>query len=111
MNKIILQSQIKSKGTAYALWFFLGAQHAYMNNWGIQIVYWVTAGGFFIWHFIELFLISGRIDNHNMNIAMQIDDIEKKEKQERDDQHKRDIMMMAAISGNKSAATQEDRTD
>ncbi len=32
------QSKIKSTGTAYAMWFALGFHHAYLGNWGRQLM-------------------------------------------------------------------------
>jgi hypothetical protein len=96
MNKYMLQSQIKSTGTAYVLWFFLGAHFAYLGKWGIQILFWITLGGFGLWWFIELFLTAGRIERHNAKIYMQIDDIEKREKS---DDLARNIAMINASKG------------
>src|SRR5882757_4142275 len=43
----------KSVGAAYALWFFLGWHYAYQRKWGLQFLYWFTAGGVFVWTFID----------------------------------------------------------
>jgi len=81
MNKHHLQSQVKSSGIAYLLWFFLGAQYAYLGKWGIQILYWITLGGMGIWMFFDLFTIPGKVSRHNAKLFSQIDDIEKKERE------------------------------
>ena len=73
---------MKSSGTAYILWFFLGCHYAYLGRWGTQILYWITLGGLGIWAFIDLFRIPSLISNHNYRISVQIDEIEKKEKQD-----------------------------
>lgn len=96
MNKYELQSKIKSTGTAYVFWFFLAAHFAYLGKWGLQILYWLTLGGFFIWAIIELFLIPGRVERHNAKIYMMIDDLEKKE---RSDDMARNIAMIQAAKG------------
>jgi hypothetical protein len=97
LNKHYLQSQIKSTGTAYLLWFFFGFHYAYLGKWGLQILYWITFGGFFIWAIIDLFTLSGRIANHNSLIFQQIDEIEKKE---RDAEQARNLAMILAAKGN-----------
>jgi len=74
--KITLQQQYKrkqkSKGSAYALWLFLGAHYAYMGKWGMQILFWFTWGGAGLWWIIDVFRISGLIDSMNEDIAMDI---------------------------------------
>tara|TARA_B110000879_G_C10904432_1_gene405825 strand:- start:93 stop:398 length:306 start_codon:yes stop_codon:yes gene_type:complete len=99
MNKHYLQSKVKSTGTAYLLWFFLGAHYAYLGKWGIQILYWITLGGLGIWALIDLFTMSGKVNRHNATIFQQIDEIEKKEKEA---EHARNMAMMAAATGNKT---------
>mgnify|MGYP001564846229 CR=1 FL=1 len=99
MNKHYLQSKVKSTGTAYLLWFFLGAYYAYLGKWGIQILYWITLGGLGIWALIDLFTMSGKVNRHNATIFQQIDEIEKKEKEA---EYKRNMAMMAAATGNKT---------
>ncbi|MFA0964062.1 TM2 domain-containing protein [Roseivirga sp. BDSF3-8] len=79
MNKHYLMSRMKSTGTAYLCWFFLGVHYAYLGKWGLQFLYWFTLGGFGIWILIDLFHIPTKVSNHNMQISMQIDRIEKNE--------------------------------
>jgi len=97
MNKHYLLSQMKSTGTAYLCWFFLGCHYAHLGKWGLQILYWVTLGGLGIWCLIDLFHIPTKIKEHNMGISNQIEDIEKKEKEEA---HSRNMAMIAASKGN-----------
>ena len=99
MNKHYLQSQVKSTGTDYLFWFLLGAHYAYLGRWGIQILYWITLGGFLIWALIDLFTLSGKVNEFNASIFQQIEEIEKKEK---DAEHARNIAMVAAARGGKS---------
>ena len=100
MNKHYLQSKVKSTGTAYLFWFLLGAHYAYLGKWGIQILYWITLGGIGIWALIDLFTMSGKVNKYNAEIFQQIEAIEKKEK---DDDHVRNMAMMAAASGKKNS--------
>jgi hypothetical protein len=97
MNKNFLQSQIKSSGTAYILWFFFGFHYAYLGKWGLQFLYWITFGGFFIWAIIDLFTLSGRVANHNVLIFQQINEIERRD---RDAEQARNLAMILAAKGN-----------
>lgn len=99
MEKHRLQSKIKSTGTAYLFWFLLGAHYAYLGKWGVQFLYWLTLGGFGFWALIDLFTMSGKVNTYNADIFRQIEAIEKKDK---DDDHARNMAMMAVASGNKN---------
>lgn len=99
MNKHYLMSKMKSTGTTYLCWFFLGCHYAYLGKWGWQILYWITLGGVGIWALIDLFHIPSKVNGHNLKISMQIDDIEKKEKEEN---QANNLAMMAAATGNNS---------
>ena len=93
MNKYHLQSQVKSTGTAYLLFFFLfGTHYAYLGKWGWQILFWLTLGGVGLWAFIDLLTMSGKVTRHNAKIFMQIDILEKKE---REAEHARQMAMIA----------------
>ena len=93
MNKFQLQSNVKSTGTAYLFWFLLGAHYAYLGKWGIQILYWITLGGLGFWALIDLFLMSSKVNAHNAVIFAQL---EKLEKQEREDDLARSIAISKA---------------
>lgn len=80
MNKHYLQSKIKSTGTAYLFFLFLGAHYAYLGKWGMQFLYWITLGGFLVWMIIDLFTLPSKVANHNAEIFRKIEAIEKKEK-------------------------------
>ncbi len=71
MNQHYLQSKLKSSGTAYLCWFFLGCHYAYLGKWGYQILYWITLGGLGIWILIDLFHIPSKVDNYNLKLANQ----------------------------------------
>lgn len=60
----------KNTGIAYLLWFFLGLHYAYLGQWGTQVIYWLTGGGFLIWAIIDLFRIPGLISNANRDVAL-----------------------------------------
>lgn len=98
MNKPYLQSKVKSTGTAYLFWFFLGAHYAYLGRWGLQILYWITLAGLGIWGIVDLFTMSQKVERHNFDIFRQIEDIEKREKEE---DHARQMAIINAVSGQK----------
>lgn len=93
MNKHYLLSKMKSTGTAYLCWFFLGCHYAYLGKWGLQILYWITLGGLGIWCLIDLFHIPSKINHHNLLISNQIEALEKREKEE---MHSRNMAMISA---------------
>lgn len=61
----------KSKGIAYVLWLF-GFHYLYLGKWGVQLLFWLTLGGFFIWWLIDIVRTSTMIDDHNKDIAVDI---------------------------------------
>lgn len=59
---------MKSKGTAYLLWFFLGALGAhkfYLGKVGTGGLYLFTLGLFGIGLLIDLFTLGSQVDNYN----------------------------------------------
>jgi len=86
-----LQASLKSSSTAYLMWFFLGAQYAYMGRWGLQLLYWFTFGGLGIWMFVDMFCIGSMVRRHNSKILDKIEDIAEK-------QHQKDLEKIVAMS-------------
>ncbi len=62
----------KSTGTAYVLWFFLGWHYVYLRNWGIQLLYWATAAGLFLWAIADLFRLPKLVRDYNKDVAMEV---------------------------------------
>jgi len=59
---------MKSKTTAYLLWFFLGllgAHKFYLNKIGIGILYFLTGGLLGIGWLIDLFTLGNQVDVYN----------------------------------------------
>lgn len=59
---------MKSKGVAYLLWFFLGffsAHRFYLGKTGSAILYLLTGQIFGIGWLVDLFLLSGMVDQYN----------------------------------------------
>lgn len=60
----------KSVGIAYLFLIVILAMHyGYLRKWGLQIVFWLTGGGFFIWWLIDLFRLAGLVKNYNKDVA------------------------------------------
>lgn len=59
---------MKSKSTAYLLWFFfglIGAHKFYLGKVGTGILYFLTLGFFGIGWFIDLFTLGTQVDTYN----------------------------------------------
>lgn len=68
----MVQSEVKgkekSKGIAYALWFFLGGlggHRYYAGDIGMGIAMTLTLGGIGFWALIDVFFIGSRIEKKN----------------------------------------------
>lgn len=63
----------KSLLAAYIFLIFIFWLHyGYLRKWGLQIVFWLTGGGFFFWWFIDLFRLPGLVSNYNKDIATDV---------------------------------------
>lgn len=67
--------KMKSKTTAYLLWFFtgvVGGHRFYSRNYVIAILMLITLGGCGIWTLIDVFFIGKRIEALNDEIETEI---------------------------------------
>lgn len=62
----------KRKRWAYLLWFFLGWHYVYIGKWGVQLLYWFTVGGLWIWAIADLFRIPNLIRDFNSRVALDV---------------------------------------
>ena len=62
----------KSGFFAYFFWFFFGFHYLYLGRIGIQLIYWLTIGGFGFWMLIDLFRIPGMVERKNEDIAREL---------------------------------------
>jgi hypothetical protein len=62
----------KSIFVGYLFWLFFGWHYAYQKKWGIQVLFWITAGGLFIWWLIDIFRVSSMINNYNKDKAIEV---------------------------------------
>lgn len=51
---------------------FFPIQLFVLGKIGLGIVFWLTAGGFFIWWFIEIFLTPTRVQQYNEDLSIEI---------------------------------------
>jgi hypothetical protein len=72
-NKImIFQSRKANPTTVWLLFIFLGWSYGSLGKIGLQILYYITAGGIGIWALVRLFTLSGAIKDYNRQIAAQV---------------------------------------
>jgi hypothetical protein len=62
----------KSAGMAYLLLFLGGFHCAYLRSWGMQILYWLTLGGFIIWAVVDIFRIPSIVSDRNKDAATDV---------------------------------------
>ena len=85
-----LQGEIKSKGTAFLMYWFLGAHYAYLGKWGVQLAYWFTLGGLGIWLMVDLFRVGGLVKRYNNLIYEELDELE-------EERHNKQLEKLAAL--------------
>lgn len=61
----------KDIGTAYML-YFIGFQYSYVRKYGLQVLYFLTIYGLFLWLLIDLFRIPSMIRNYNKDVAIDV---------------------------------------
>jgi len=68
-----MNNKQKSKGIAYALWWFtgvFGGHRFYAGSTGIGVAMLLTLGGCGIWALLDVFFIGSAIERHNEKIEM-----------------------------------------
>ena len=63
------KSRYKRTGVAYTLFLLCGCHYAYMNRWGLQVIWWLTLGGLGVWAVIDLFRIPRLVNQYNDEVA------------------------------------------
>jgi len=59
-------------GTVWVLFLLLGWSYGSLGKIGIQILFYLTLGGFGFWAFIRLFTLSSAIKSYNRKIAAEV---------------------------------------
>jgi pSer/pThr/pTyr-binding forkhead associated (FHA) protein len=63
----------KSLGFAYLfLIIVFWAHYGYLKKWGLQVLFWITAGGAGIWWLIDIFRLPGLVKNYNTELAIHV---------------------------------------
>jgi hypothetical protein len=72
-NKLLaFQSRQVNSTKIWLLFLFLGWSYGSLDKIGIQILYYITAGGLGLWTLIRLFTLNGAIKDYNRKIAEQV---------------------------------------
>ena len=72
-NKLLTYQMRKANPTTVWMLFLLfGWSYGSLNKIGIQILFYLTFGGFGLWALIRIFTLSGSIKSHNRKIASQL---------------------------------------
>jgi hypothetical protein len=72
-NKLLAyESRKANTATVWLLFLFLGWSYGSFDKIGLQILYYITLGGFGVWVLIRLFTLSGAIKSYNRIIAGQV---------------------------------------
>ena len=69
-NTVLAQNEFAKKGKIWTLFLLLGWSYGSLGNIGIQMLYYFTLGGLFIWTFIRLFTLNKSIKNYNKSICI-----------------------------------------
>lgn len=62
----------KSMAVAYLAWLFLGWHYLYLRRGWVQLAFWLTGGGLFIWWVIDVFRVAGMVRRMNEDTAREL---------------------------------------
>lgn len=68
-NQFMYEQEKINKTTIWILFLFFGWSYGSFNKMGMQILYWITLGGFGIWWIYVLFTLNKKVNNYNLEIA------------------------------------------
>ncbi len=72
-DKLFFYNERKANSSSvWVLFLFLGWSYGSLDKMGLQILYYLTFGGFGFWAFIRLFTLSSSIKNYNRQVAKQV---------------------------------------
>ncbi len=72
-QRALLQQHVQSHGVKTGIGFVLwciGCHYLYYRKIAIQLLFWVTGGGFLVWWVIDLFRLSGMTEDYNSRLAI-----------------------------------------
>ena len=72
-NKLLAyESRKANPTTVWLLFLFLGWSYGSLDKIGLQILFYITLGGFGLWVLIRLFTLNGAIKTYNRRMAGQV---------------------------------------
>ncbi len=72
-EKLFFYNERKANSSSiWILFLFLGWSYGSLDKMGLQILFYLTFGGFGIWAFIRLFTLNAAIKKHNRLIAKKV---------------------------------------
>jgi hypothetical protein len=69
---LMAQQELVKPSTIWLLFLFLGWSYGSMGKIGMQILFYITLGGFFLWGFIRLFTLSSAIKEYNNKVYLKV---------------------------------------
>lgn len=66
------QNNACDKTMTWLLFLFFGWSYGSMGRSGLQILYYLTCGGFGLWTLIRLFTLNDAIKEYNRGVAMRV---------------------------------------
>jgi|TARA_R110000737_G_scaffold39799_1_gene59934 hypothetical protein len=69
---LLIQDQLANKTKVWLLFLFFGWSYGSLGKIGIQILFYITFGGFGFWTLIRLFTLNGAIKKYNKNICLRV---------------------------------------
>ena len=70
-----VENRKKSTASTWLLWFFLGefgAHRFYLGRVGTGVAMLLTLGGLFVWWFVDIFLISGMLQDNEKKVQDEV---------------------------------------
>ena len=61
-------SELKTQGLLVIL-FALSCHYWYLNNWKLQLLYWLTLGGLGFWTLVDMFRLAPMLKAYNAELA------------------------------------------
>lgn len=62
----------KELAIAYLFLICLFSHYAYLGRWGLQVAFWLTAGGAGIWWLVDIFRLPGVVRQYNDWVALDL---------------------------------------
>ena len=68
-NLLLVQNELANKSTIWLLFLLLGWSYGSLGKIGLQLLFYITFGGFGIWTLIRLFTLNCAINKYNTDVA------------------------------------------